>query len=705
MSRRISSKLFLLVAIAFMLLVTSCGTDDGPGPNPPPPTSVSGVLYKGPVTGASINIHTLAGDGSPGSLVAGPVNTDATGAWNAEISADHSGEHFLVVATGGSYVDEATGNTVDFLPGQQLIGYFKRTNPTSVAVTPLTHLLHGKVRHLLGEYVYTADRAWELAVEALAADNSFQFDVTTTLPSLGATATEHQKAYAAWLGGLSMLIRDPYYYEDFAGANPVDMTLALIEDLADGALDGMDIEGNAIEIELTPGSGITEPLPLLDGSGFGPLSYNAEDFANSTPELEDIDLPSNPVIPVLIIDYLEGCDDMPTLRRLARQSLENSMFVNLNGPDPEAPRDVDFSEALYLYESILDCDPTDLDAHFAVTLLDLAALAVDPEVNDAFDAWEAYLDELVPFEVDPEAPKLAIPGPIPSSEGAFNIPFTTVRRSMLPYLNLKQLPAPPQVSEAQDIIRNKVIPRVLTGLDHIDQVLLDPDFVFHVSPRMQGDLLEETREADNTDFLALWAALKGLEAGCRVAISYDVSLDDYTGAHLLAALEQSSTGFLTLNTTDGQAQMQMVPGLLLEAAQGCDTAIDALLAETDGADPQHDDLIKIGPGDIHRVDLEDFQAIELEMIMQSLQGSYSHLYDWDFNSYTPDVALTVDLNAFFTNPLQNWKQKIPPYTVRLDTVPFDHTWEDHHDSTMVTVTAPEADQVWASCSYNDWYGG
>jgi len=698
MSRQISIKLLLLFALASMLWLFGCSGSTEVEPDKDTP--VSGVVYKGPVAGATLQIHVLGGDGNPGDAVGAPIITDATGAWSGVIPAGHAGQHFLVVSSGGTYQDEATGNAVTLLPGHQMIGYFKRSNASSVAVTPFTHLMHLKVRHMLGQYTYTADRAWTLGVGLLAADNSLQFDPTTTIPSLENSATAAQQAHAAWLGGLSELLQDEWALRPFLGAHPFEMVFALMQDLADGGLDGKDLDGDPINVELVPGGGDYAPLPPLDGNGFDPLIYEAWDYVIDTPELRDVELPEDPVIPGFIPDPLEGCDDMPTLRRLARQSLENSLFVNLNGPDPEVPRDVDFSDALYLYESILDCDPDDLDAHFAITLLDLAALAVDPDVNDAFEAWEAYLDELVPFEVDPGTAKLAIPGPIPSSEGAFNIPFTTVRRSMLPYLNLKQLPAPPQVSEAQDIIRNKIIDRVLTGLTHLEEVLLDPDFVFSISPRMQGDLLEETREADNTDFLALWAGLKGLEAGCRVAIAYDVSMDDYTGAHLLASLEQSSTGFLTL-TTDGATQMQMVPGLLLEAAQGCDTAIDALFAETD---PQHDDLIKIGPSDINRDELTDFQNIELEMITQSLQGPYSHLYDWDFRSYTPDVALTVDLDAFFTEPIQNWKQMIPPYTVRLDTVPYDHEWTSHRDSMMVTVTAPAAETVWASCSWEKWEG-
>lgn len=72
---------------------------------------------------AIVEIRGLGGDGSPGDLIVDPVMTNSDGEWQAIIPAEQAGTDFLVVVNGGSYVDEATTNTVVLPPGTELVGW------------------------------------------------------------------------------------------------------------------------------------------------------------------------------------------------------------------------------------------------------------------------------------------------------------------------------------------------------------------------------------------------------------------------------------------------------------------------------------------------------------------------------------------------------------------------------------------------------
>jgi hypothetical protein len=690
--------LFLIVALA---LVASCGSDDPAAPAQQTDTNVSGTVVKGPVASASVAIWTLGNDGNLGQLVVGDITTDQTGAWTAVIPASQTGTRFLVVATGGTYSEEVSGNAVEIPTDTPMVGFLYRSRPNAVAVTPFTHMMWLQTREIVASTGVTL--AWERAISSASADNSFGFDPTTTLPSWSASAQVTQKAYAALLGALSGLPNSENDYASLSGANPYIRCLAIAEDAMDGVLDGIGTGGEPIQVPLENSGTVT--MPSLSTTGIEALGQAAQSYASATEGLEDAAINGDMVVtPPTGGPDPTDCSNIGEIRAAARTSLENTLFATLNGPDPQVPDDVDFSAPRLLYQAVLECDPDDLDAHLALAILDLTVLSRDPEINDAFDHWDDYLDQMVPFETDPPSSQLSVPVGFINPRGAMELPLGAIERSLITYLNLEKVVAPPQIADVQDIFRNKLLPRVVTGIAHMDAVLDSPGFTFTISPRMQGDLLEEDREADYTDFLAIRAGMKALEAGVRIAISYDVNMDEYTGAELLAGLQQSS-GYLATLQGDGTSQMQMVPDLLGGAADDLDAAIDALFAETDD---QTDDLIKIGPSDIDGIELLEFQNEELAMMRETLDGPMTRAYDWDFNSFTPDQAMTVDMNAFFSSPVQNFKALLPPYTVSLETVPNQTTWSWGESPRSLSVNVPSPGNFYFSAQlsyYNfqlDW---
>jgi hypothetical protein len=483
------------------------------------------------------------------------------------------------------------------------------------------------------------------------------------VPSAEASATVDQLNYAALLGGLTLATDLEIRYMPFAETNPFEMAMSIAADLTDGTLDGKDAGGDNIEVHLGDGGVETQALPGINGEGVDDLVEWSRFFADGDPRFDPPTIVILPPTPGPI-----SCDQLPVLRDAARASLENTFFATLNGPEAEAPRDVDFGTPRGLYNDVLGCDPTDLDAHLSLALLDLMTLTLDPDVNDAFDEWEAYLDAMVPFETDAPAGRLSVPSGLSKPHGTLELHFDAIYRSLVPYLSFGRAVAPPQIADVQDIFRTKVIPRVLTAVEHLDEVVGDPSHTYTISPRMQGDVYAQPRLADHTDFLGVRAGLKALEAGLRIAISYRVNLNDYTGAELISGLDQASGVLLRLQG-DGLTQMQSVPGLLLGAANDLDSAINALLAEAGTNQTNH--LIIIGPDDLSADELIEFRNTELSMIRESLAGPMTRTYDWDFNSGTPDQSMTVDIAGFFANPVGDFKQLVPPYSLSLEVVPHD----------------------------------
>jgi hypothetical protein len=680
---------FRLIATIALITLAACSSDDDPaGLEGWTATSVSGSVVKGPVGGATVEIRALRGDGSPGDVVSTAAQTDAAGRWSAVIPETNQDRYFLVVATGGSYLDEAnpTADPVEVPATLEMVSFLDRAHPASIAVTPFTHMMHGQVGVIVSSVGVV--ESWARVVEKSRDVNSFGFDPTTTLPSSDSSALQNELSYAAFLGGLSVLAQNDMNYAGLSGINSMAVALAIAEDLGDGALDGADESGAPIIIPLT-----TSALPLTSSTGVQPLNEWTHTYAASTPGFEDVVLPDELVIePPYSGPINPSCDQLAQLRQAARASLEQILFATLNGPEPEAPRDIDFGATRGLYASVLSCDGGDLEAHLAMAMLELASLAVDPDVNDAFDAWDAYLDSMIPFETERPSSSLALPAGL--TGGVIEMPLEAIQRSLMPFLNLRRAVPPPQIATIQDILRHDVLPRVLTAIGHMDAVLAQPDYTFAITPRMQGDTLEEVREADFTDFLALRAGLRGLEASLRIAISYELNLEDYTGAVLVAGLTQGTGSLFTLKG-DGATQMRMVPDLLIAAADDLDAAITALFAETDN---QSDDLIKIGPRDLVASELTEFQTVDLDLIRQALAGEVTYVYDWDFSTGTPDVSLAVNINAFFSNPQNDLKDLLPPYSMSLEVFPYNLDWIWYDEYQNLTFEVPDAGYFSANCS-------
>jgi len=365
----------------------------------------------------------------------------------------------------------------------------------------------------------------------------------------------------------------------------------------------------------------------------------------------------------------------------ANQLLESILYTNLNS-DPERPSDVNVQAPLTLYKQALTLDPSNMDAHFGAAVLGLLGLSSDAEVNAAFDEWKAYLEDHVPFEAPnaAEKPTLGVPLTFRAGREALGLPFDLIARSVVAQARGSMTVASPQISRVQAILRDRVLPRLTEARAHLGIVADNPGYRYIVTPRMQGDDDASAAEIDRTDILALRAACGLLAAVCDVAVSYELSFSAYDSLGLVQALTPGSDWMSLRN--DGAAHMADARLSLLGAVDDVEDAIASLRAEQDDQD---DDVIKTDPYDFQSSDLDSIQA-HLPDVRNGLDGGYTRVDDWDLNSSTPPVSLTIRAGALFTDPVDDWKALFPPYTVTARRVETSQNYEYNTGTTTKTVT-------------------
>lgn len=247
--------------MAFTLLLTACGGGGGGGSsdsaaapqpsnpvsNPPPATgndtTITGSVTKGPVSGSTLELFEIDAFGQSVGTVVATGTTTADG--NFSISVPANSGTLLVVASGGSFIDEsdqqpdvALKRRVQLAADESFLSLLPQ-GQTAVAVTPFTTALIVRGRVLGGP-----DGSFQAKFDAAksALDAQAGFDVLATVPANpvapAATATEAQKQYALLLGGLANLINNVAIQSGASGPN-YDILVAVTFDLVDGQFDGL----------------------------------------------------------------------------------------------------------------------------------------------------------------------------------------------------------------------------------------------------------------------------------------------------------------------------------------------------------------------------------------------------------------------------------------------------------------------------------
>lgn len=349
----------------------------------------------------------------------------------------------------------------------------------------------------------------------------------------------------------------------------------------------------------------------------------------------------------------------------ANTALENILFQLINGPEPQSPSDLNFTNAYVLYREALALDSLNPTAHFGKGLLEILMLSRETAMQQIFDDWKAFFERDSMFEIElptlmrrqPAKPTLIFSG------SQLTLPV------MSPLTMLKQLTdgnritnVDPTIRDLQDFLLQHLVPRLSTAIQHLQFVANQPSFTFVVTPRMQGDPNEDAVYLDLTEVNATLSALNVLKAQLLQWCAYDLSFENYTASGMRTAFAQNSS-FLSLR--DGGSQRMAEAGdCWLSAIDALNRAITHLESET-GNQSRH--LIKIDPNDgISRADLDTLKHY-LPKVRQAFVTSERFTMDADNNENTPDVTLDISMRQFFYNPVVNLKGLFPPYTVTLDT--------------------------------------
>ncbi len=217
--------------LAASLLLIACGGESGGGGGGPP--TVSGVVVKGPVVGATV----IAFQGDTEEPVGPPVATDSEGRYSIRNALNYRGP-VRVVATSGRYINEA--NNADAPLDIQLEAYSIIENSagsTTVNVTPLTTLAATQLRRQ-GQLT---DGASISNTNNLIGQAFGISDITRVVPTnlltkqVSAGALSQADRYGILLAGIGQLViqRD-------LGQSLGDVMDAFADDLEDGALNSTD---------------------------------------------------------------------------------------------------------------------------------------------------------------------------------------------------------------------------------------------------------------------------------------------------------------------------------------------------------------------------------------------------------------------------------------------------------------------------------
>lgn len=203
--------LWTLTALASAVLVACGGGGGSAEPAAASPSStVSGAVVKGPVAGATVCAYALLPTGKGTSLGC----TTSTGEGNYSLTLAHAGD-IVVEATGGTYVDEATGAKNVLLSAPLTVVGSAGPDGTRLYATPLTAMAFNQAVAGGGLTVAAFESAATQVGSAFGVPASMP--LARTLPAVtGAT-----NAYGDALIAVSGLISASLTLNNFVNSKPV----------------------------------------------------------------------------------------------------------------------------------------------------------------------------------------------------------------------------------------------------------------------------------------------------------------------------------------------------------------------------------------------------------------------------------------------------------------------------------------------------
>ena len=274
--------IFNLLFAFIIILLSACGSDKSEPQSAN--TAISGYVIDGPVSDSSVTLHRVNADGTPGEQVAGPFTTDANGQWSGTVPESITGT-LVVVATGGQYTDDATSETITLAADETLHSWFDPASPDDYGVvSPITDSLWQVAQQQMSNGTTLVEA---VATAQQLATDFWGLDPTSTVPDASSNTAANLR-YGAILGGYSFLManRTELQQEPFVSMNRFTLTRLIMDDMADGRLDGIGIDGSRLE---APDGTLFPVLSANDLSAFFTYVNNYTAFL----QLPPIVIPNN----------------------------------------------------------------------------------------------------------------------------------------------------------------------------------------------------------------------------------------------------------------------------------------------------------------------------------------------------------------------------------------------------------------------------
>ncbi len=216
MKRVIFSFIFI---ISLTIMLTGCGSSNKTNKVS---SSISGVASLGLISGGTVTVYPLNGDGTTGDKLV-TATTASDGTYKADIGSYRG--NVLVEVTGGTYTDEATGQTVSNTETLRA-ALAEVTGSVSVAVTPMTEIAVLNAGTLTKDNI---DKANSLVSTMIGVDIIKTMPADTSKASSSATVDE--TTYGLMLATISQMVKDGKATDVSGAINNIK------QDLSDNKLD------------------------------------------------------------------------------------------------------------------------------------------------------------------------------------------------------------------------------------------------------------------------------------------------------------------------------------------------------------------------------------------------------------------------------------------------------------------------------------
>jgi len=353
----------------------------------------------------------------------------------------------------------------------------------------------------------------------------------------------------------------------------------------------------------------------------------------------------------------------------------NASFGQLMGTlsQVDDPTTADFSglaDVNQLYVNALELDPTHAQANFGAAVTHLLLILEDGSVfMNELERWEAFLDTTNIFgepitqntvgKVNPDQNTLLARNPL-SVESLGKVSGTSYLEAILGLPKYAQ--DYPEFSDWQDLIESTVLGRIDSALSMLNVVEQDQEFVFPITPEMQGNPDADTLEIDLTEVYLFDGALQAVQALCNIAIAYDVNLSPYNETAITDRLNQETGSFMTLRKPGSMsAALDGITGILDKA----ESALNFLEAESD--DQTNDVLPQPSQGTEEGQDPYGEVQGAIDTLRLVLSGPVT-ITDEDINEdgiIDHQDEITIDLSKLFTPEIEDFKQILPSYGVEV----------------------------------------